>query len=124
MPSMYIYEKQKWSPVFRFIGAISNIIMNIFLIPKYGIMGAAIATTFSYFIMSIFLYYKSNQWMHIKYQWNLIIKQIALSIIVVIIFINQSQSLLTALSFTIFYVFLLMLFGFKKIVIKVYKQLI
>ena len=30
----YIKEKQKWSPIFRFSGAISNIILNI--ISKYS----------------------------------------------------------------------------------------
>jgi lipopolysaccharide exporter len=35
------------------LGAIISILLNVFLIPKYGIMGAAIATLISYFIMFI-----------------------------------------------------------------------
>jgi O-antigen/teichoic acid export membrane protein len=38
--------------VISFSGAISNIILNYFLIPTYGSMGAAIATVFSYFILN------------------------------------------------------------------------
>lgn len=34
------------------IGAVINIVLNIFLIPKYGIKGAAIATVFSQFIVA------------------------------------------------------------------------
>ena len=53
MPSMYIYDKQKWSPIFRFSGAFSNIMLNIIFIPTLGIMGAAISTALSYFFMTI-----------------------------------------------------------------------
>jgi O-antigen/teichoic acid export membrane protein len=38
-----------------FTGAIINIILNIILIPKYGINGAAIATIISYFISTFFI---------------------------------------------------------------------
>lgn len=43
-------------------GAITNIILNIFLIPRYGINGAAIATLISYsvIILSIFLFKKTR----------------------------------------------------------------
>jgi len=34
------------------IGAVINIVLNTFLIPKYGIKGAAIATVFSQFIVA------------------------------------------------------------------------
>jgi len=33
-----------------FIGAIVNIVLNIIMIPKYGINGAAVATLVSYFV--------------------------------------------------------------------------
>jgi O-antigen/teichoic acid export membrane protein len=32
-------------------GAVSNIALNIYLIPKWGIVGASVATLISYFIM-------------------------------------------------------------------------
>ncbi len=37
------------------VGALVNIILNIFLIPKYGIMGAAIATLIAYFTATFFI---------------------------------------------------------------------
>ena len=37
------------------IGAVINIVLNIFLIPKYGIKGAAIATVFSQFIVAFLI---------------------------------------------------------------------
>ena len=38
-----------------FIGAIVNVILNIILIPKYTINGAAIATVVSYFVATFFI---------------------------------------------------------------------
>lgn len=38
------------------VGAILNIIFNIFFIPKFGIKGAALATLFSYFFSAFFVY--------------------------------------------------------------------
>ncbi len=38
-----------------FIGAIVNVLLNIVLIPKYGINGAAFATLISYFVVTFFI---------------------------------------------------------------------
>jgi O-antigen/teichoic acid export membrane protein len=38
-----------------FLGAISNVILNVFLIPLYGIDGAAFATVISYCISTFFI---------------------------------------------------------------------
>ena len=40
----------------RFIGASLNIILNMILISKYGIIGAAIATLVSFILMALFSY--------------------------------------------------------------------
>jgi O-antigen/teichoic acid export membrane protein len=59
--SVWIVEnnKQYFSIVAQLIAVTLNILLNIFLIPKYGLIGAAYATSVSYsisFIISIFLY--------------------------------------------------------------------
>lgn len=74
MPSIFLEEKQNWAPIFRGSAAVSNIILNLLLIPKYGILGAAIATMIAYFVMSSFLFYKNKQWMDIPIKYlNLIL---------------------------------------------------
>lgn len=51
----------KVSQTITIIVTLINIIMNYFLIPVYGIIGAAIATSFTYFLMLIFsIYYYYN----------------------------------------------------------------
>jgi PST family polysaccharide transporter len=53
------------------LGAVANVTLNIFLIPRYGIMGAAVATVISYALaglLACFLYRPAwrNGWMMIK----------------------------------------------------------
>ena len=45
--------KQKYAKWFSFIGAVLNIILNLILIPKYGIIGAAIATMITQIVTAI-----------------------------------------------------------------------
>ncbi len=70
MPAIYLCNKQNWSPIFRLTGAFTNIILNIILIPIYEIKGAAIATSVSYGLMFLFLFYKNRDWMPIKLFWK------------------------------------------------------
>ena len=51
MPSLYLKNKQNWGLLFWSCGALFNIAGNIVLIPALGIVGAGIATAFSYFVM-------------------------------------------------------------------------
>ena len=54
MGSVYTVEKKSVnSLVTSAIGAVSNIVLNILLIPRWSAMGAAIATFFSYFLVML-----------------------------------------------------------------------
>lgn len=53
--------------------AIVNIILNFFLIPPYGIIGAAISTLISFAIMAIIATQISQHFYYIKYEYNRII---------------------------------------------------
>tara|TARA_B100001094_G_C18149817_1_gene782981 strand:+ start:389 stop:1801 length:1413 start_codon:yes stop_codon:yes gene_type:complete len=64
-PSLYIKNKQNWTPVFWGCGTIVNILLNIVLIPKKGISGAAIATFYSYVFMFLFIKIKNQTWMRL-----------------------------------------------------------
>ena len=49
----YAYKETKKSTMSTFVGAILNIVLNILLIPKYSIYGAAIATLISWMYITI-----------------------------------------------------------------------
>ena len=50
---IYLVKKTKWLPFIFTIGAVSNVVINVVLIPKIGIMAAAISTVVSYFMMAV-----------------------------------------------------------------------
>ena len=70
---IYIEEKTNYFPIVTGTGAAVNILANLFLIPIYGIMGAAIATFASYFIMAVGLYFVSQKFYPIKYEFRKVI---------------------------------------------------
>lgn len=64
MNAIFAYDKQKYLSFYTGIGAIFNVILDLILIPRYGITGSAIATFFAQLISNIYLWnrmYKINQ---------------------------------------------------------------
>lgn len=67
---IYIEKKTFFLPITTSISAVTNVILNIILIPKMGIMGAAIATLLSYFIMAVSTYYISQNIYRVQYEFT------------------------------------------------------
>lgn len=53
--TIYLVKKTGWLPLINATGALTNIAINIVLIPRIGIMGAAVSTVVSYFIISVII---------------------------------------------------------------------
>ena len=70
LPGIYHLEKTGLISWVRGIGAIVNIILNFLFIPKYGIMGAASGTCFSFMLMAAILYFINKRIFPISYNWN------------------------------------------------------
>jgi len=50
------------------VGFTSNILLNIYLIPRYGLIGAAIATLSSYFLIALYSFMISYKALNFKYE--------------------------------------------------------
>ena len=61
-PSLYLKNKQLWSPILWCIAACSNVIINILLIPFLGFIGAGISSLCSYLLIYLILLYKNQKW--------------------------------------------------------------
>ena len=61
LPAVYLPGKTKWIPFFRFCGALTNVVLNILVIPIYGVMGAAFATMGAQAIMALSIFLKSRK---------------------------------------------------------------
>ena len=82
LPGVYAKEITTWIPIFRAIGAISNISLNIILIPKYGVLGSAWATAISFVFMSLSVFIKLFNIYHVKYNWKAVFYPILFMVII------------------------------------------
>lgn len=71
---IYIEKKTAHLPAITIAGAAVNVIANYLLIPRFGIMGAAVATLMSYFVMAFVLYFVVRQFYRVPYEVSRIIK--------------------------------------------------
>ena len=66
----FFYKKTKLISICTVCTALLNVILNAFLIPKYGMYGAALATAISYFVLFVAHYYSvthmKNHFYHIR----------------------------------------------------------
>lgn len=75
-------RKTKYSAIVFVVTAIMNLILNYLLIPQYGMMGAAMATCISYFLLNVIKYPISSKLYYVRYEWGRILKITFLSIII------------------------------------------
>lgn len=71
---IYIEKKTSLLPKATIAGAAANVILNILLIPTFGIYGAAYATLFAYMIMAFYLYRIVHPIYPVRYEWSRLIK--------------------------------------------------
>ncbi|MFA3784126.1 polysaccharide biosynthesis C-terminal domain-containing protein [Melioribacteraceae bacterium 4301-Me] len=75
---IYIEEKTKYFPIVTGSGALVNVVVNFMLIPVIGIVGAALATLASYMVMAGGLFFFSQKFYKINYEYKKIIKILTL----------------------------------------------
>ena len=76
---IFIEKKTAYLLPTSILAAVSNIVANFFLIPRYGIMGAAYATLIAYAISAFALYLIVQRFYYIGYEFGRIVK-LALSV--------------------------------------------
>jgi len=79
---IYIEKKSAYLPYITVISALVNIGLNFIFIPKIGIMGAALSTAVSYFVMALLIFIVLQKIYPIKYEYLRILK---------IIFFNKGE---------------------------------
>lgn len=79
---IYLEKKTKVLPYVTGAGAIVNVLVNFWSIPRYGIMGAAFATLASYVVMAAGMYIASQQVYPMRYEWSRILRLAAVAAVV------------------------------------------
>jgi len=70
LPGISFARKLHWQSIIEWIAAISNIGLNFWLIPIYGILGAAMATAISYLTLPVVAWLVSRKFLTVLYQWD------------------------------------------------------
>ena len=106
LPGIYAKGITNWVPIFRAIGAISNISLNIILIPHYGVLGSAWATVLSFLIMSATVFFRLYKDFYVQYNWL----GIAFPIFFMLIPLAKIQNIFFQFTMPFIYVFVWYLF--------------
>lgn len=123
-------KKTKISGTIWIISALLNIGLNIVLVPRLGIIGAAATTLLSYTFAFLSICYYSFKELHFEIEWSFIFKSAAAAIMMSIIISLQNplglvKTLLTILSGVVAYFICLFLFkGLSKTEINSLKELL
>lgn len=78
---IHVEEKTIYLPLLTGAGMLVNIVLNFALIPRFGMMGAAWATTLAYGGMMMWGYFIIQKIYPIAYEWPRIVKVCALTIV-------------------------------------------
>lgn len=70
LPGIYFAEKLHKQSAVEWVAAIVNIGLNLWLIPIYGIVGAAIATCISYLTLPVLAWAVARHLLVVDYEWN------------------------------------------------------
>ena len=114
---LFLKNQTKNYLVPSFSALIVNIILNLFLIPKYGMMGAAYSVVVAQIIYTGLLSFYSGKYMKIDFEWNKIFSIFILAILIYIIDENLPLHnfffvIIVKLIFLIFFPWILFKFGF------------
>ena len=74
LAGIIIRKKTKWLMAAALIGALANILLNLKLIPLYGMYGAAWSVLFSYVLIAVMLHEISRRIYPVKYEYGRILK--------------------------------------------------
>jgi O-antigen/teichoic acid export membrane protein len=103
-------------------GLLINVILNILLIPKFQMLGAAYSTLFTYAYMFVHIYLKSQKLYKIEYQWKSILVLSLSGIILFVLFYYIQNYLALRLLLKVFiYIVLLIAFLASSTLFKIVK---
>jgi O-antigen/teichoic acid export membrane protein len=68
MVGIYIQKKSEWMALFTGLAAVVNIAANFYLMPRYGLIGAAMASLLAYAVMTLSIYYANQKIYAVPYE--------------------------------------------------------
>jgi O-antigen/teichoic acid export membrane protein len=113
---LLVKGKSGYLPVTRGLAAVANVALNFFLIPRYGMLGAAWATAISFFVCAVVILYIAQKIYYINFEFIRLLKLTLAAIIVFQLssFVSSDNLWLTiVIKFGILCLFPIFLYVFK-----------
>ncbi|MEO5576130.1 MAG: oligosaccharide flippase family protein [Gaiellaceae bacterium] len=104
-------KRTQFNWVIAGLAAVVNVVLNLILIPPYGIMGAAVATVAAYGVMFLAMTWYAQRIFPTPYQWRRVLTAVAAAIALLLAG-KQLGGLAAALVLTLAYPLALLLLGF------------
>jgi len=79
--TIYLVKKTAWLAVINAIGAITNVFLNVILIPRIGIIGASVSTLASYLIITVIIVVWGRKSINYNINFTFIFKVIIASLV-------------------------------------------
>jgi O-antigen/teichoic acid export membrane protein len=77
---LYIHKKTSVLMYSTIVAAVVNVLLNLVLVPRYGLLGAALATLIAYVVLAVIVYVQANRLVAVPIDLLLIGKVIAFSL--------------------------------------------
>ncbi len=111
--SFFLKHKTKYFAYINIVGAIANIVSNIFLIPALKLMGAAYATLLAYLLMAVLLYIITQRIYPIQYELNKLLKISLITMVIFLIYSYVAVPYHMLFKFSLIIIYLLLIYLFK-----------
>ncbi len=69
-PGIHITNNTKYYPWLIVVPAVANLVLNYFIVPRYGMLGAAFTTFACYIFVCVLTYLMAQKFYPIKYEWR------------------------------------------------------
>ena len=113
---IYITRRTAWKPLLLAAGAGTNVVLNLLLIPRLGMMGAAYATAAGFFVFVVCTAAVSMRLYPVPYEWGRVLLTIAgavgLYAVSVVVPVHGSAYVLLRVALAVSYLGILRLAGF------------
>ncbi len=119
MPGIVIKKKTHIIFFINLVVAILNIILNLILIPKFNIIGAAYGTTLGYFFGFLMYIFFSQKFYHVNHNWGIYSLNFLLSVFFVFLYFNffsESEYMISILIRISFVAILILFIIYTKLV--------
>lgn len=121
LPGVFTTKQTKWVPLFRGTGAVLAVLVNILLIPVFGIIGAATAKAIAFFGMSLSIFWFNQKYYPIPYLWRGILFPVVYLLIIIIVPMGLGVKIFVSILYPVLWVALIVNRNDRKRLIGLFK---